>query len=65
MNLKELEALRKEFGYYVPPDLNILSRLADNWEDHVWAYVEALEKEVISLREKIDDMNSRWEDIID
>ena len=30
-----------------------------------WAYVEALEKEVISLREKIDDMNSRWEDIID
>ena len=56
MNPKDIEDLRKEFGYYPP---NPEDYRPENWEKYVFSYVEKLEEEVISLRECIDEMNER------
>lgn len=53
MNPKDIENLRKELGYYQGVSAEQPYVPWEEWEEVVWAYVEKLEKEVLSLRECI------------
>jgi hypothetical protein len=58
MNPKDVENLRRYYGYYQGVSEGQPYVPWEDWETTVWEYVKKLEKEVLSLRKCIEEHRS-------